>query len=141
LNILTPLCFSRSNCTKSKTLRIISPLISYFYNFSNNSLKVVITPSSLNLCTSSLSAFSLYVTNVIITLGFRFILSSSWYINNFDNPNNSTVVALNPSGPLSSLLLIRSWYCRPVAREEKNRENIFLFILLNPRNIGPAYTL
>jgi len=137
-------CFSRSNYIKSKISRIINPLISYFYNSLNNSLEVVITSSSLNLYTSFLLAFSLYIINVIITLGFRFISSLSRYINDFNNLNNpddSAAVALNPSSLSSSFLFIRSWCCRPVAKEEKNRENILLFILLNPRNMGPACAL
>ena len=141
LNILTLSYFSRSNYIKSKTLYIVSPLISCFCNTLNNSFKIVITPSSLSLSISSLSAFSLYIINAIITLRFRFISSLSRYINNSDNLNNSAAAAPNPSSPPSSLLLIRSWYYRPVAREEKNRENILLFILLNLRNISLTYTL
>ena len=135
------LYFSKSNYIKSKTLRIISLLISYFYNFSNNSPKIVITLSSLNLFASFLSAFSLYIINIIVTLGFRFILLLSWYINNFNNPDNSAAVALNLNSPSSSFLFIRSWYCYPVAREEKNKEDILLFILLDLRNIDPIYIL
>ena len=111
LNILTLLYFSKSNYIKSKTLRIISLLISCFYNSSNNSLEIIITFSSLNLYISFLLAFSLYIINAIITLRFRFISSSSRYINNFndpDNSDNSTAAVLNPSSPLSSLLFIRS---------------------------------
>jgi hypothetical protein len=65
LKILIPKYFLGLYYTNSKTPFTIRPLISYCWDFSNRSLKIVITPSFCSFRDSSILVYSLQVIKVI----------------------------------------------------------------------------